>query len=38
VGRRSKSKHPFEKGLDTEHAFVMGYRHGEHRFDEMPVG
>jgi hypothetical protein len=38
VGREPKSKHPFEKILDTEQVFVMGWRHGEHRFDELPVG
>jgi hypothetical protein len=38
VGREPKSKHPFEKILDTEQVFVMGWRHDEHRFDEPPVG
>ena len=27
------SKHPFEKWVDSEQVFVMGCRHGEHRFD-----
>jgi nucleoid-associated protein YgaU len=31
--RRNGSKHLFEKAVDTEHVFVMGCRHGEHRFD-----
>jgi hypothetical protein len=35
VGRQSK--HLFEKSVDTEQVFVMGCRHGEHRFDE-PFG
>ena len=28
------SKHLFEKVVDSEHVFVMGWRHGEHRFDD----
>jgi hypothetical protein len=29
-----RSKHLFEKVVDTEHVFVMGCGHGEHRFDD----
>jgi hypothetical protein len=38
VGRDPKSKHPFDKRLDSEQMFVMGWRHGEHRFDASPPG
>jgi hypothetical protein len=30
---RARSKHLFEKRVDIEQVFVMGWRHGEHRFD-----
>ena len=30
---RARSKHLFEKSVDSEQVFVMGCRHGEHRFD-----
>ncbi len=29
-----QSKHLFEKVVDTEHLFVMGWPHDEHRFDD----
>jgi hypothetical protein len=32
----ARSKHLFEKVVDTEHVFVMEWRHDEHRFEDWP--
>jgi len=31
-----RSKHLFGNSIDNEQVFVVGWRHGEHRFDERP--
>ena len=33
---RPRSKHLFDKSVDTEQVFVVGWRHDEHRFDVRP--
>jgi len=38
VLKRARSKHLFEKSVDIEQVFVMGCRHGEHRFDSRASG